>query len=178
MNAGRRLSRARGGAAAMLLAAAAAGAAPAVDVAADPALEARVQALAAELRCLVCQNQSLADSHADLALQLKGQVRDQLRAGRSEADVVDYMTTRYGDFVLYRPPLKPSTLLLWAGPALLLLFGALMLWRGLRHGPETPEGLDLARADALLKGDPAVPPALPAAEATDRAHSAVSEADR
>jgi cytochrome c-type biogenesis protein CcmH len=84
-------------------------AAGAQNVAADPALEARVNALSAELRCLVCQNQTIADSHADLAVDLKNQVRDQLKAGRSEKDVIDYMTTRYGDFVLYRPPFKATT---------------------------------------------------------------------
>jgi cytochrome c-type biogenesis protein CcmH len=106
-------------------------AAPAVDLRPDAALEARVQALAAELRCLVCQNQSLADSHADLAVDLKNQVREQLRAGRSEAQVMAYMTDRYGDFVLYRPPLKAVTLLLWLGPALLLVGGSWALWRAL-----------------------------------------------
>ena len=131
----------------------AAGAAP--DVAADPALEARVNAIAAELRCLVCQNQSLADSHAELALQLKGQVREQLQAGRNEQQVVAYMTHRYGDFVLYRPPLKASTVLLWAGPALLLLAGAALLWRTLRQAqgraPERAvDAADEARAQALL----------------------------
>ena len=122
---------------------------------ADPALEARVNTLAAELRCLVCQNQSLADSHADLALDLKNQVRDQLAAGRSERQVIDYMTERYGDFVLYRPPLKASTVLLWAGPALLLLAGAALLWRTLRQAqgraPERAvDAADEARAQALL----------------------------
>ena len=90
-------------------------------VASDPLLEEQVNRLAAELRCLVCQNQSLADSHADLAVDLKNQVREQLRAGRSARQVVDYMTERYGDFVLYRPPVKRSTWLLWGGPFLLLL---------------------------------------------------------
>jgi cytochrome c-type biogenesis protein CcmH/NrfF len=99
--------------------------------AADPVLEARVNNLSAELRCLVCQNQSLADSHADLAIDLKNQVREQLRAGRTERQVIDYMTDRYGDFVLYRPPLKATTFLLWAGPVLLLLCGGLGLWRAL-----------------------------------------------
>jgi cytochrome c-type biogenesis protein CcmH/NrfF len=91
-------------------------AADAPDVAADPALEMRVNALSAELRCLVCQNQTIADSHAELAIDLKNQVREQLSAGRSERQVIDYMTQRYGDFVLYRPPLKATTVLLWAGP--------------------------------------------------------------
>jgi cytochrome c-type biogenesis protein CcmH len=104
-------------------------AAEAQPTAADPALEARVNALSAELRCLVCQNQSLADSHADLAIDLKNQVREQLKAGRSDRQVIDYMTDRYGDFVLYRPPVKATTLLLWVGPALLLLCGGALLWR-------------------------------------------------
>ncbi len=118
----------------LMLAAApfAATAAAAIDVATDPALEARVQQLAAELRCLVCQNQSLADSHADLAIDLKNQVREQLSAGRSDAEVVQYMTERYGDFVLYRPPLRGSTALLWIGPALILGGAALFAWRHVR----------------------------------------------
>ncbi len=132
--------------------------ADAPDAAANPALEARVMKLSAELRCLVCQNQSLADSHAPLALDLKQQVREQLGAGRSEADVVDYMTQRYGDFVLYRPPLKASTVLLWAGPALLLLAGGLLYLRSLRSAQRAPMAAPLAAADAeraarLLRDD-------------------------
>jgi len=136
-----------------LTAGAAQAAGPAGDVAADTVLEARVQQLAAELRCLVCQNQSLADSHADLAVQLKGQVREQLRAGRSEQQVIDYMTQRYGDFVLYRPPLKASTVLLWGGPALLLLLGAGSLAWGLRARPRAADLTDAesSRAAALLE---------------------------
>ncbi|HEY3327137.1 MAG TPA: cytochrome c-type biogenesis protein [Novimethylophilus sp.] len=95
-------------------------AAPAAD---DPALEKRVSALAEELRCLVCQNQSLADSHADLAIDLKNQIREKLRRGQSDKEVVDYLVARYGDFVLYRPPVKATTWLLWFGPALLLVLG-------------------------------------------------------
>ena len=87
---------------------------------ADPALEARVMAVATELRCLVCQNQTIADSHADLAVDLRRQIREMLGKGDSERQVLDYMTARYGDFVLYRPPWKASTALLWLGPALLL----------------------------------------------------------
>ncbi len=113
-------------------------AAPAVDMRPDAALEARVLALAAELRCLVCQNQSLADSHAGLAVDLKNQVRDQLRAGRSEAEVMAYMTERYGDFVRYRPPFKAVTLLLWLGPGLLLIGGAWALWRALGASQAEP----------------------------------------
>src|SRR5512138_2135686 len=82
----------------------------------DPVLEKRVHDLALELRCLVCQNQTLADSQAPLAVDLRDQVRQQLKSGKSERDVIEFLTARYGDFVLYRPPLKASTVLLWAGP--------------------------------------------------------------
>jgi cytochrome c-type biogenesis protein CcmH/NrfF len=122
----------------------------------DVAFEARVQRVAAELRCLVCQNQSLADSHAPLALDLKNQVREQLRAGRSDADVVAYMTDRYGDFVRYRPPFNASTLLLWGGPALMALAGLALLLRGLvgreRTAAPEPEPHDRQRARTLLDG--------------------------
>jgi cytochrome c-type biogenesis protein CcmH len=91
--------------------------------AADPALEARMLSIASELRCLVCQNQTIADSHADLAADLREQVREQLKAGRSDREVIDFMTARYGDFVLYRPPFKATTALLWLGPALMLALG-------------------------------------------------------
>jgi cytochrome c-type biogenesis protein CcmH len=95
-------------------------AAPAV---ADPVLEARMLRIAAELRCLVCQNQTIADSHADLAQDLRRQVREMLVRGDSDQQILDYMTARYGDFVLYRPPMKATTALLWFGPAILLLGG-------------------------------------------------------
>lgn len=93
-------------------------------VAADPLLEKRAMALATELRCLVCQNQTIADSHADLAVDLKNQIREKLKAGMSDAQIIDYMVARYGDFVLYRPPVKATTLPLWIGP-FVLLFAAL-----------------------------------------------------
>lgn len=130
-------------------------AATAAPTAADPLLEARVNALASELRCLVCQNQSLADSHADLALDLKNQVREQLRAGRSEREVIDYMTARYGDFVRYRPPFKATTALLWGGPLLLLLAAAAAFARAVRRQAASPPGRALpadesARAATLL----------------------------
>ncbi|WP_284619034.1 cytochrome c-type biogenesis protein [Aquabacterium humicola] len=102
---------------AALLPAHAGEAAPAAD---DPALEARMLAVAAELRCLVCQNQTIADSHSGLAEDLRRELRVQLKRGASDDEVRRYMTERYGDFVLYRPPLKPATWLLWAGPGLLL----------------------------------------------------------
>jgi cytochrome c-type biogenesis protein CcmH len=89
--------------------------------AADPVLEKRVMALAEELRCLVCQNQTIADSHAELAIDLKNQIREKLKGGMSEAQVVDYMVARYGDFVRYRPPVKATTVPLWFGPFALLL---------------------------------------------------------
>src|SRR5205814_6498813 len=88
--------------------------------------------LAAELRCLVCQNQTLADSNAELAQDLRNTIREQLKRGASEREVLDFMVARYGDFVLYRPPLKAGTLLLWFGPFLLLGIGAFVLVRRLR----------------------------------------------
>jgi cytochrome c-type biogenesis protein CcmH len=96
-------------------------AADAPATAADPALEAQVQRVASELRCLVCQNQTIADSHAELAIDLRNQVREMLRRGDSEPQIIDYMTARYGDFVLYRPPVKSTTALLWFGPAVLFV---------------------------------------------------------
>ena len=117
-------------------------------VAANPALEARMMVLAAELRCLVCQNQSIADSHAGLAEDLRQQIRELLAKGQSERQILDYMTERYGDFVLYRPPVKASTALLWGAPVLLMV-GALgslfvVLRRRQRLGadafdPDTPD---------------------------------------
>jgi cytochrome c-type biogenesis protein CcmH/NrfF len=124
-------------------------AADAQPTATDTALEERVNRLSAELRCLVCQNQSLADSHADLAIDLKNQVREQLKAGRSEQDVIRYMTERYGDFVLYRPPVKATTVLLWLGPLMMLIIGAVALWhsvaRNQRENEPKPIGADDAQ---------------------------------
>jgi cytochrome c-type biogenesis protein CcmH len=97
----------------------------ALPAAADPVLEKRVLELSGELRCLVCQNQTIADSNAPLAVDLRNEVREKLAAGMSERDIIDFMVARYGDFVLYRPPLKTTTVLLWFGPPLLLLAG---LW--------------------------------------------------
>ena len=101
--------------------------------AADPALEARMLRITSELRCLVCQNQTIADSNAGLAADLRQEARELLKQGKSDAQVVDYMTARYGDFVLYRPPLRATTLLLWFGPALMLLVGAAVLLGVLRR---------------------------------------------
>ena len=88
--------------------------------AADPALEARMLAITGELRCLVCQNQTIADSHADLAVDLRQQVREMLQRGQTPEQIRRYMTDRYGDFILYRPPLKATTAVLWLAPATLL----------------------------------------------------------
>jgi cytochrome c-type biogenesis protein CcmH len=93
----------------------------------DPVLEARVMKLSAELRCLVCQNQTIADSNAGLAVDLRNQVRDMLKRGDTPEQITDYMTARYGDFVLYRPPVKRSTAVLWYGPAALLVLAVVVL---------------------------------------------------
>jgi len=97
------------------------------NVAADPALEKHVLAITQVLRCLVCQNQTIADSHADLAIDLRNEVREKLVQGMSDQAVIDFMVQRYGDFVLYRPPVKATTWLLWFGPFLLLIGGLVFL---------------------------------------------------
>lgn len=123
-------------------------------VAVDPAVEAKVNAITAELRCLVCQNQTIADSHADLAVDLRNQVREMLRKGQSEKEIIAYMTARYGDFVLYRPPVKGTTMLLWFGPVLAMLVGlaalVLVLRRRSQRAPEDfdPDEPELPAADA------------------------------
>lgn len=120
----------------LITATAAAGAA--TTALADPALEARVQRISAELRCLVCQNQTIADSNADLAVDLRRQVRLMLQQGQSEQQIIDFMTARYGDFVLYRPPVKSTTALLWFGPAALLVLGVAVLLITLRRRSRLP----------------------------------------
>jgi len=144
---------------ALLLLAFATAAAPAKEAAPavqDPVLEKRVMALAEELRCLVCQNQTLADSNAPLAEDLRSQIRERMREGNSDAQVVDYLVARYGDFVLYRPPLKATTILLWFGPMLLLAAGFALLLRRLlrRRSMEVAEmtAADRKRAAELLAG--------------------------
>jgi len=128
----------------------------AAPIATDPVLERRLTKLTEELRCLVCQNQSLADSHADLAIDLKNQVREKLQQGMSEKEVIDYMVARYGDFVLYRPPVKNTTYFLWFGPGLLLAGGlAALYFRLVRRRREIPADTPLsdaerARAQVLL----------------------------
>ena len=121
----------------------------------DPVLEKRVMELSEELRCLVCQNQSLADSHADLAVDLRNQVREMMKAGKSDAEIREFMVARYGDFVLYNPPVKTTTLVLWAGPFVLLLAGGIVLAIYLRRRAERMPAQDITdeereRARALL----------------------------
>ncbi len=96
-------------------------------------LEKRVMALSRQLRCLVCQNETLADSQAELAADLRKQIREQMKAGRNDKEIVAFLTDRYGDFVLYRPPLKPRTYVLWFGPFLLLGGGLFALYRSLKR---------------------------------------------
>ena len=130
----------------------------ATSMAADPEMEKIVNEISAELRCLVCQNQTIADSHAGLAVDLKNQVRDMVKKGQSQDEIVEYMVTRYGDFVLYRPPVKPTTMLLWAGPFLLLLIGLTVLVINLRKRTSQLKDGDLsseenARLKALLASE-------------------------
>jgi len=131
----------------------------ATSAAPDPALERRVMALSNELRCLVCQNQTIADSSAPLAEDLRNQVREKMRQGASDSEIINFMVERYGDFVLYRPPVKATTLLLWFGPLLLLATGAAVLLRRVRRRrPEDGINLSAAervRAEKLLAGDEA-----------------------
>lgn len=109
------------------------GAKEAVPMSNDPALEARVLKIAEELRCLVCQNETIAASQADLAVDLRKQIRIKLQAGESQGQILDFMVARYGDFVLYRPPLKGSTVLLWVGPFLLLVVAAVLMALNIRR---------------------------------------------
>lgn len=104
----------------------------AAPMAADPEMEKVVNEISAELRCLVCQNQTIADSNAPLAVDLKNQVREMVKTGQDEKEIVDYMVQRYGDFVRYRPPVNTATILLWVGPFLLLATGLVVLVINLR----------------------------------------------
>jgi cytochrome c-type biogenesis protein CcmH len=132
----------------------AADAAPAAD---DPQLDKRVMELAENLRCLVCQNQTIADSPAELATDLKKQIREKIQQGMSDREIINYMVARYGDFVLYRPPLKGTTILLWFGPLLFLAAGlAALFYRVTRRRKDAAAKLsdaDRARAAALLKSE-------------------------
>ncbi len=125
------------------------------DLAADPVLEKRMVGLAEKLRCLVCQNESLASSHAELAEDLRREVREQMAQGKSDQEIIDYLVARYGDFVLYDPPMKRYTLLLWFGPFALLLIGVGVLVFQLRKRRTTVQESELTpeaqkRAAALL----------------------------
>ena len=123
-------------------------AAPATD---DPTLEHRVTQIASELRCLVCQNQTIADSHAPLAVDLRNEIREQLKAGRSAEEIDAYMVARYGDFVLYRPPLKTATVLLWLGPFLLFVAGLIVMFRKIRRRPATSAPLAPEEREAAAR---------------------------
>jgi cytochrome c-type biogenesis protein CcmH len=124
--------------------------------AADPVLEERVMQLSKELRCLVCQNETLADSRADLAEDLRAQIREQMKAGKSDREIIKYLTDRYGKFILYNPPVDPTTYLLWFGPFVLLLGGLFILFRYVKQRREliVEQPLsadDRQRAETLLK---------------------------
>jgi len=128
----------------------------AAPMAADELTEKRMVAISDELRCLVCQNESLSGSHAELANDLRREIRTLIKDGKSDAEILDFMVARYGDFVRYRPPVKGTTLLLWFGPAALLLAGLFGLIRHLRRrndkisdAPLNPE--EQSQADALLQ---------------------------
>lgn len=141
VHAPRRLSAWRALAGTLLLGWALAGvsvrAAEAIDLAEDPAVEQRLVVIAEELRCLVCQNESLAGSRADLANDLRREVRGLIKAGKSDAEIKDFLVQRYGDFVLYRPPVKPLTWALWFGPALLFALAIWIVWRIARRSRAT-----------------------------------------
>jgi cytochrome c-type biogenesis protein CcmH len=123
----------------------------------DPKLEARLVDISQELRCLVCQNESLGSSHAELADDLRQEVRELIRSGKSDQDIKDFLVARYGDFVLYRPEVKPLTWVLWFGPFLLLAIAAIFLGVYLRqrqavNEPTVMTDEERERAKQLLKG--------------------------
>jgi cytochrome c-type biogenesis protein CcmH len=128
------------------------------DLAADPVIEKRMIGLAENLRCLVCQNESLASSHAELAEDLRREVREQISKGKSDQEIVEYLVARYGDFVLYKPPMKSYTVLLWFGPFALLLAGIGLLVFQLRKRRQSVSEVVLSaeaeeRAVSLLNND-------------------------
>ena len=143
---------------AALLAAAPLHAKEAVPAADDPVAEQRAVTLEQGLRCLVCQNQTIAESRADLAMDLKREIREQIKAGKSDKQIIDFMVARYGDFVLYKPPFEATTALLWVGPFGLLLggIGVLLVYLRRRRGRVLRAALSdaqRARAEALLKAN-------------------------
>ncbi|HEU5238453.1 MAG TPA: cytochrome c-type biogenesis protein [Pyrinomonadaceae bacterium] len=122
----------------------------------DPKIEQRMKNLTEQLRCLVCQNETLADSRADLAEDLRKQIREQMRAGKSDQEILAFLTERYGDFVLYKPPVKKTTYLLWFGPFVLLIAGTGVLYRYLKNRREMIQEKPLTaaerkRAEELLR---------------------------
>ena len=119
----------------------------ATPLAENPQIEARLKVLAVELRCLVCQNQTLADSNAPLAEDLRREVREMIAKNMSDKEIIDFLVTRYGDFVLYRPPLKTTTTLLWVGPFLLLIGGAIALVMALRRRQKKLADVALSEAE-------------------------------
>jgi cytochrome c-type biogenesis protein CcmH len=132
-----------------LFASAQATAKEAIPLAADPLLEARVMAIAEELRCLVCQNETIAASHAELAVDLRKQIRIKLTQGQSQPQILDFMVERYGDFVLYRPPLKATTVLLWAGPFVLLAAAVVVMAANIRRRRRSEQAPALSPQDTL-----------------------------
>ena len=129
----------------------------AAPVAEDPEIERRMIALSEDLRCLVCQNESLAGSRADFANDRRREIREQMHANKSDKEIVDFLVARYGDFVLYRPPVKSSTMFLWFGPFIFLLIGAVLLvvyLKRRRNQIEEPMLSEQQRkqAESLLKG--------------------------
>jgi cytochrome c-type biogenesis protein CcmH len=104
----------------------------------DPALQTRFESITKDLRCLVCQNESIADSNVELARDLRRQVREMLVDGKSDAAIFDFMTDRYGEFVRFNPPLEPKTLLIWGAPFVLLLLGGVIIYRVVRHRSRMP----------------------------------------
>jgi cytochrome c-type biogenesis protein CcmH len=128
----------------------------AVPVAEDPEVERRMVTLSEDLRCLVCQNETIAASRADFANDLRREIREQMKANKSDKEIVDFMVARYGDFVLYRPPVKSTTLFLWFGPFIFLLVGATALFVYLKRRRKQVEDpvlteQQLKQAETLLK---------------------------
>ena len=128
----------------------------------NPQVEVRLKALAIELRCLVCQNQTLADSNAPLAEDLRREVREMIAKNMSDQEIIDFLVARYGDFVRYRPPLKATTTLLWLGPFLLLVVGATTLVLALRRRQKKLADVSLSaeehkRVEQLLSEGPKRP---------------------
>jgi cytochrome c-type biogenesis protein CcmH len=124
----------------------------------DPVIEKRLMNLSKELRCLVCQNETLADSQASLAEDLRREIREQMKAGKSDQEIISFLTQRYGQFILYRPQVTPTTYLLWFGPFVLLIVGLFILFRYIRNRRDAAEekpltGEERRRAAELLASE-------------------------